>query len=145
MGDLRLILLAIAVAAPAQAQVSDAFAQFEARCLTPMLEVRDSDTDGLILMVDGVDEQMWMAHFRDWQLVRSTSDAVVQFCSVFGVFGPEVAAWADAEVASGNWIRIDRTPETLQSTFQREPLIEVEIDRDASPMGLTVVETNLES
>lgn len=133
------------LASPAAAQIEGTFAVFQARCLTPMVEVRESDTIGLHLMVEGNGEEMWMAHFRDWQLVHSTPEAVVQFCAVYGAFGVEVDVWADVAVASGNYIRTDREPETLQSTFLREPLIEVEIDRDAMPMRLTVIETNLES
>ena len=127
----------------AAAQINDTFAQFEARCLTPMLEVRESDTFGLRLMAEDAEQQMWMADFRDWQLVRTTPEAVVQFCALHGAFGEEAEVWSREAVASGDWIRIDRTPETLQSTFQREPLIEVEIDREGP--SLTVIETNLES
>lgn len=136
---------ALGLAAPAEAQIRDAFAVFQDRCLTPMAEVRESDTFGLLLVAADDDDEMWMAHFREWQLIRSTSEAVVQFCAVHGEFGAEVDAWAEAAVASGEYIRIDRVPETLQSTTWREPLIEVEIDRDAVPMRLTVIETNLES
>ena len=138
-------VLAVLLATPAAAQIQDTFAVFEARCLTPMLEVRDTDTSGLNLIAEGNGEEIWMAHFREWQLVRSTPEAAVQFCAVHGAFGTEVEVWVEAAVASGNWIRIDRVPETLQSTFLREPLIEVEIDRDAMPTRLTVIETNLES
>lgn len=137
--------MAACVAAPAFAQIEDTFAQFEARCLTPMLEVRESDTRGLILMASDAEREMWRADFRDWQLERSTPGAVIQFCAVHGVFGAEVAAWVETALASENWIRIDRTPETLQSTFLREPRIEVEIDRTRTPMSLTVIETVLES
>ncbi|OAN77344.1 hypothetical protein A8B78_14605 [Jannaschia sp. EhC01] len=140
-----MMLATVGAVAPALAQVEDTFAQFEARCLTPMVEVRDSDTLGLTLMAADAVQETWMAEFREWQLVRSTPEAVVQFCAVFGPFGAEVDAWAEAARASGDWIRIDRTPETLQSTFLREPRIEVEIDRSAMPTSLTVIETNLES
>ena len=70
---------------------------------------------------------------------------MVQFCAIYGVLTDEVGTWAEAAIASGDWVRIDRTPETLQTTFLREPRIEVEIDRTATPMSLTVLETNLES
>ena len=139
------VYLGAVLATPASAQIEDTFAVFQARCLTPMLEVRETDTFGLHLVADGNGEEMWMAPFREWQLVHSTPEAVIQFCAVHGVFGAEVEAWSEGVIADGSYIRIDRVPTTLQSTTLREPRIEVEIDRDAMPMSLTVIETNLES
>ena len=138
----------VALGAPASAQIEDAFAQFEARCLTPMAEVRASDTLGLNLMASDADSEMWMMDFREWQLVRSTPEAVIQFCSVYGVFGEEVNDWVREALASERYIPIPRdapAPQTLQSTTWREPRIEVEIDRTSEPMSLTVIETGLES
>jgi len=138
-------LIGIWMAASVSAQAEDTFEVFEARCLTPMAEVRNNDTSGLHMVAEDDGSETWMAPSREWQLVRSTTEAVVQFCAVHGTFGVDVDAWVEAAIADERYIRIDRVPETLQSTTWREPLIEVEIERDTTPMRLTVVETNLES
>lgn len=128
---------------PAYAQSTDVFIEFQARCLTPMLEVRDSDISGLNLLEDMATRETWVSADADWHLSRSAPDAVVAFCTVHGAIGAEVDTWAEAAAASGEWIRLELARETLQSTYQREPVIEVEIDREGE--SLTVIETNLES
>ena len=125
------------------AAVADTFSEFEARCLTPMIEVRESDTSGLSLIEEMAGRETWVAAGQDWHLTQAATDAVVQYCAIHGAFGAEVDDFAEAAIASGDWVRIDRAPETLQSVFLREPVIEVEIDRAGG--SLTVIETNLES
>ncbi len=146
------VYLCAGLAAPASAQIGDTFAQFQARCLTPMAEVRESETQGLTLMASDAHREMWMADFRDWQMVVSTPDAVVQFCAIHGAFGTEVDDWVRQVLADGTYIPVPRAdpadgvaPQTLQSTTWREPRIEVEIDRTSEPRSLTVIETVLES
>lgn len=139
------VALAQGVSGSGAAQIHGTFAAFEARCLTPMIEVRDTDVSGLTRIPHRAAWESWVPDSGDWELRRALPGAVVQFCSVQGNYGPEVDFWVGQAIASGDWTRIDRTPETLQSTFIREPLIEVEIDRAATPTVLTVIETNLES
>lgn len=129
------------VAAPVSAGTS--WQAFETRCLTPMVEVRDTVTDGLTRIPHRAAWESWVPEDGDWELRRALPGAVVQYCAILGPLGPEVDNWAEAAIASGDYTRIDRVPETLQSTFLREPRIEVEIDREAP--SLTVIETNLES
>ncbi|WP_224816286.1 hypothetical protein [Hasllibacter sp. MH4015] len=146
MRDLRLIPAALFVAFPAAAQIEDAFAQFEARCLTPMEAVEASDTDGLTLTAEDSDSQTWMADAGAWRLSQSTPEALIQFCAIHGAFGTEVDDWVRAALDSGRYRPIDSADpaiQLLQSTTWREPLIEVEIDREGA--RLTVIETNLES
>lgn len=148
----RIALTLVVLAAPVSAQIQDTFAVFQARCLTPMAEVRETDTFGLHLLAADEDSEMWMADFREWQLVHSTPEAVIQFCTVHGVFGNEVNDWVREVLENGTFIPVPRAdplngvaPQTLQSTTWREPRIEVEIDRTSEPMSLTVIETVLES
>lgn len=131
--------------APASAQTSDTFAEFQARCLTPMVDVRDTDVSGLTRVPHRAAWETWRLDDAQWEMQRALPEAVVQYCVINGPFGGEVDVWVEAALGSGNYVAIDRTPQTLQSTFLREPLIEVEIDRDAERPSLTVIETNLES
>ena len=108
-----------------------------------MSEVRASDVAGLSLLEEMAGRETWVAAGQDWHLTQAAADAVVQYCAIHGAFGAEVDAWAEEAVASGKWERVDREPETLQSTTWREPVLEVEIDRAGE--SLTVIETNLES
>ena len=133
----------VALAVPAGAASAGTLAAFEARCLTPMVEVRESDVAGLRLLEEMAGRETWVAAGQDWHLTQAAPDAVVQYCAIHGAFGAEVDAWAEAAIASGDWVRVERVPETLQSVFLREPVIEVEIDRAGG--SLTVIETNLES
>lgn len=133
----------LAASTPASAQITNTFAEFQTRCLTPMIEVRDTDVSGLTRIPHRAAWESWVAEGADWELRRALPVAVIQYCAIRGAFGAEVDGWAEAAIASGDWIRIDRVPETLQSTFLREPLIEVEINRTRP--SLTVIETNLES
>lgn len=135
-----LILLGFA---PSQAQATDSLAEFQTRCLTPMLEVRETDVSGLIRSPHRAAWETWRMDGAGWELQRALPGAIIQYCAINGPFGTDVDDWAEAAVAAGDWVAIDRTPQTLQSTFQREPLIEVEIDREGP--SLTVIETNLES
>lgn len=142
----------IAAGGPASAQIEDTFRAFQARCLTPMIEVRASDTGGLTLGGEASDRQMWITDDQDWMLVNSTEEARAQFCVVIGDFGAEVDGWIEAALTSGDWVRVETDveiwgayAEILQSTTLREPRIEVAIDRDAVTPSLTVIETNLES
>ncbi|MEJ6390268.1 hypothetical protein [Gymnodinialimonas ulvae] len=139
----RFGIYAAALALGATGAAASTLSEFQMRCLTPMIEVRESDTSGLSLIEDMAGRETWVAEGQDWHLSRASADAVVLFCAIHGTFGTEVDAFAETALASGDWVRIDRVPETLQSVFLREPLIEVEIDREGG--SLTVIETNLES
>ncbi|UWQ95571.1 hypothetical protein K3728_18245 [Rhodobacteraceae bacterium M385] len=136
---------ALALAAPASAQIEGGFEAFQARCLTPMLEVRETDVTGLTRVPHRAAWETWRPDDAAWELQRALPGAVVQYCAINGPIEAEVAPWAEAAVASGDYIRIDREPYTLQTTTLREPRLEIEIDREATPMHLTVIETNLES
>ena len=119
-------------------------AEFETRCLTPMIEVRDSDTSGLALIEDMAGRETWIAAGHDWHLSRAAPDAVVQFCAIIGDYTlTESDTWAEAAVASGDYEVIETEPLRLHSTFLREPVIEVEFDMLVP--SVTVIETNLES
>ncbi len=119
-------------------------AEFEARCLTPMVEVRESDLGGLERIWHRAAWESWVPAEGDWELRRALPGAVVQYCSIIGDYTHrESAAWAEAAVASGNYEVIDSEPLTLHSTFLREPVIEVEFDLLVP--SVTVIETNLES
>lgn len=135
----------MALGAPVMAQTDSVFAEFEVRCLTPMIEVRDPDVTGLILNQEFAGREKWVPASGDWWLLRPVVAEDMGFCAVHGDFGEEVALWAAAAVASGDYVWLDRDRETLRSVFLREPRIDVEIDRAATPMRLTVIETNLES
>ncbi len=139
------MLIAFGPATPVSAQVEDTFSQFEARCLTPMLEVRDADVTGLIFAMEVAGQEKWFGASQEWWLLRPASDEGVNFCAIHGDFGEDADVWAEAAVASGAFIRLDRDRETLQSVFLREPRIEVVLDRTTAPMRLTVIETELES
>lgn len=131
------------LAAPASAQEMDTLVEFQARCLTPMIEIYETDVSALTRIPHRSTWELWVLDGVAWHLRRAMPDAAVQYCSIHGAFGEEVDLWAEGAIASGDFIRIDREPETLQSTFLREPLIEIEIDRRVP--SLTVIETNLES
>lgn len=136
------LVATILAAAPA---IADTVEQFQARCLTPMIEVRETDISGLTRVPHRAAWETWRIEGADWELQRALPGAVVQYCSVHGWFGAEVSDWADAMVASGDWVEIDRIRRTLRSTFLREPLIELEIVHHRTRPTLTVIETNLES
>ena len=131
---------------PASAQIAPTLAEFEQRCLVPMIEVRDTVVDGLTRIPHRAAWESWVPETGAWELRRALPEAVVQFCAIHGAFGAEVDQWVAGAIASEMFEHVDRpapAPETLQSVFIREPLIEIEIDR-AVP-SLTVIETNLES
>jgi len=134
---------AIAIAMAASSAAADALDVFEARCLIPMIEVRDSDVGGLTRIPHRAAWESWVPEGGAWELRRALPGAEVQYCAIHGPLGAGVDAWIEGAVASGDYIAVDRVPETLRSTFLREPVIEVEIDREAP--SLTVIETDLES
>ena len=119
-------------------------AEFEARCLTPMVEVRESVLDGLERIPHRAAWESWVPADGDWELRRALPGAVVQYCSIIGEYTHgESDAWVEAAVASGDYEVIETEPLRLHSTFIREPVIEVEFDRMVP--SVTVIETNLES
>ena len=136
---------AISTAVPASAQTSDTFQAFQSRCLTPMLEVRESDVDGLTRVPHRAAWETWRMEGADWELQRALPGAAIQYCSIHGPFGAEVTEWIDAAIASGDWIDLDLPRRTLQSVYLREPVIEVEMVPHLTNPQLTVIETNLES
>lgn len=134
------VYLAISPAAAAAGTISE----FEARCLTPMVEVRESDLSGLERIWHRAAWESWVAAEGDWELRRALPGAVVQFCAIIGEFSLEESdAWVEAAVASGDYEVIETEPLRLHSTFIREPVIEVEFDMLVP--SVTVIETNLES
>lgn len=155
-GTTRVGLLAAAICAatPAASQGEEGvFAQFEARCLIPMLDVRDPDLSDLVVvgLTPGLRIFADPESGADWQVIVPRGSTGRQTCSVQGAFGAEVDAWVEAAVASGDSVRLDGAQEQdgaqerLQSTFLREPRLEVRIDRSADDPGLSAIETDLES
>ena len=109
-----------------------------------MIEVRDTDVTGLTRVPHRAAWETWRTDGAAWEVRRALPGAVVQYCAIVGEFTwDESGAWAEAAVASGDYEMIDSEPLTLQSTFIREPRIEVEFDRMVP--SVTVIETNLES
>ncbi|MEX3017715.1 hypothetical protein [Gymnodinialimonas hymeniacidonis] len=132
---------ALMFSAPA---LAGTLAEFEARCLTPMVEVRESDLSGLERIPHRAAWESWVPAEGDWELRRALPGAVVQYCAIIGDYTwEESGAWADAAVASGDYEVIETEPLRLHSTFIREPVIEVEFDMTVP--SVTVIETNLES
>ncbi len=147
------ILAGTLAVAPASAQTSNTFTEFQTRCLTPMLEVRESDTTGLIRVSNEGAVEVWRAATEPWELRRAASGDSPQFCAIAGVgLGFEPYVWADAVVTRGEFVDVSditdpNAPMIFQSTTLREPRIEVEIEMlsNGGCPCLTVIETNLES
>ncbi|MEJ6392884.1 hypothetical protein V8J82_06450 [Gymnodinialimonas sp. 2305UL16-5] len=124
--------------------VAGTMSEFEARCLTPMVEVRETIVDGLERIPHRASWESWVPESGDWELRRALPEAVVQYCAIIGEYThAESGDWAEAAVSSGDYEVIETEPLRLLSTFLREPRIEVEFDRLVP--SVTVIETNLES
>lgn len=135
---------ALALAACPAFASADALAAFEARCLTPMVELRESDVSGLRQIEEMAGRETWVIAGQDWSLHRATAEAEVQYCAIIGEFSLEASdGWAEAAVASGDYEVIETEPLRLRSVFIREPRIEVEFDMLVP--SVTVIETDLES
>ncbi len=134
----------VVLACAASAVSAGTFAEFEARCLTPMVEVRETGVDGLERIPHRAAWESWVPAEGDWELRRALPGAVVQYCAIIGEYTQaESEAWVETVVASGDYEVIETEPLRLHSTFIREPVIEVEFD--ILVPSVTVIETNLES